>query len=246
MSPSQTVTVDVPATSANLGPGFDSLGVALDWTSRYRVTASDEAVPAPSGPIEQMTAAGFDEVSVDPLGNVIGRLGPGVTVERARAELDAISTGIAAEHPETNRGWGADITPNDSPFEAGLGWAVKLKKDDFIGKEALGVVGVKAAHPSALLGFRNSTGNGFPHFQGHELSELPGPGPEDLCSSLHQLCSVGKGSRPPVQMGGVCQFNGLIHLGLRVFRVASDHGAVCWILRDDRHGSSLRFTRMEG
>ena len=30
----QPVTVRVPATSANLGPGFDALGVALDWTAR--------------------------------------------------------------------------------------------------------------------------------------------------------------------------------------------------------------------
>ncbi|MEO5324991.1 FAD-dependent oxidoreductase [Mesorhizobium sp. CC13] len=36
------------------------------------------------------------------------------------------------------RAWGSDITPNDTPFEAGLGWAVKLKKDgDFIGRKAL-------------------------------------------------------------------------------------------------------------
>jgi sarcosine dehydrogenase len=36
------------------------------------------------------------------------------------------------------RAWGADITPNDSPLEAGLGWAVKLKSDDdFIGRAAL-------------------------------------------------------------------------------------------------------------
>jgi len=35
------------------------------------------------------------------------------------------------------RAWGSDITPNDSPFEAGLGWAVKLKSDvDFIGRAA--------------------------------------------------------------------------------------------------------------
>ena len=27
------------------------------------------------------------------------------------------------------RAWGSDITPNDNPFEAGLGWAVKLKVD---------------------------------------------------------------------------------------------------------------------
>jgi 4-methylaminobutanoate oxidase (formaldehyde-forming) len=35
------------------------------------------------------------------------------------------------------RAWGSDITPNDSPFEAGLGWAVKLKSGvDFIGRGA--------------------------------------------------------------------------------------------------------------
>lgn len=35
------------------------------------------------------------------------------------------------------RAWGSDITPNDSPFEAGLGWAVKLKKNiDFVGRKA--------------------------------------------------------------------------------------------------------------
>ena len=34
------------------------------------------------------------------------------------------------------RVWGSDITPEDTPYEAGLGFAVKLDKD-FIGKEAL-------------------------------------------------------------------------------------------------------------
>ncbi|CAN7248308.1 FAD-dependent oxidoreductase [Rhizobium sp. LjRoot30] len=36
------------------------------------------------------------------------------------------------------RAWGSDITPNDTPVEAGLGWAVKLKKNtDFFGRNAL-------------------------------------------------------------------------------------------------------------
>jgi sarcosine dehydrogenase len=36
------------------------------------------------------------------------------------------------------RAWAADITPNDTPFEAGLGWAVKLKCGmPFLGREAL-------------------------------------------------------------------------------------------------------------
>jgi glycine cleavage system T protein len=35
------------------------------------------------------------------------------------------------------RVWGFDVTPEDTPFEAGLGFAVKLDKGDFIGRAAL-------------------------------------------------------------------------------------------------------------
>jgi 4-methylaminobutanoate oxidase (formaldehyde-forming) len=35
------------------------------------------------------------------------------------------------------RVWGSDITPDDTPYEAGLGFAVKLDKADFIGRDAL-------------------------------------------------------------------------------------------------------------
>jgi 4-methylaminobutanoate oxidase (formaldehyde-forming) len=36
------------------------------------------------------------------------------------------------------RAWSSDITPNDTPFEAGLGWAVKMRSGrDFIGRAAL-------------------------------------------------------------------------------------------------------------
>lgn len=35
------------------------------------------------------------------------------------------------------RGWGADIHTEYNPYEAGLGWAVRLNKGDFLGKEAL-------------------------------------------------------------------------------------------------------------
>ncbi|MFO1169515.1 MAG: FAD-dependent oxidoreductase [Hyphomicrobiaceae bacterium] len=36
------------------------------------------------------------------------------------------------------RAWGSDITPNDNPLEAGLGWAVKLKQDtEFLGRGAI-------------------------------------------------------------------------------------------------------------
>ena len=35
------------------------------------------------------------------------------------------------------RYWSAEISPDYTPYEAGLGFAVKLDKGDFIGKEAL-------------------------------------------------------------------------------------------------------------
>jgi 4-methylaminobutanoate oxidase (formaldehyde-forming) len=35
------------------------------------------------------------------------------------------------------RVWGSDVTSADSPFEAGLGFAVRMEKVDFIGKDAL-------------------------------------------------------------------------------------------------------------
>jgi 4-methylaminobutanoate oxidase (formaldehyde-forming) len=35
------------------------------------------------------------------------------------------------------RVWGSDVTTTDSPFEAGLGFAVKMKKGEFIGRDAL-------------------------------------------------------------------------------------------------------------
>jgi glycine cleavage system T protein len=35
------------------------------------------------------------------------------------------------------RVWGADITPDETPWEAGLGFAVKLDKGDFLGRDAL-------------------------------------------------------------------------------------------------------------
>ena len=54
--PDPSVTVEVPATSANLGPGFDSLGLALDWSLRLRFTVLEEAVPAPVEPIARLAA----------------------------------------------------------------------------------------------------------------------------------------------------------------------------------------------
>jgi glycine cleavage system aminomethyltransferase T/glycine/D-amino acid oxidase-like deaminating enzyme len=45
------------------------------------------------------------------------------------------------------RVWGSDITPEENPFEAGLGFAVKLGKGEFIGRDAL----LEAGEPQRRL-----------------------------------------------------------------------------------------------
>jgi glycine cleavage system T protein len=47
------------------------------------------------------------------------------------------------------RVWSSDITPDETPYEAGLGFAVALDKGDFIGRDAL--VAAKAAGPRRRL-----------------------------------------------------------------------------------------------
>lgn len=72
------------------------------------------------------------------------------------------------------RAWGSDITPNDTPFEAGLGWAVKMKSGrHFIGRDALAALadqplkkrfaGFVIADPDAVLvGRETILRNGVP------------------------------------------------------------------------------------
>ena len=47
------------------------------------------------------------------------------------------------------RVWGADITPEETPFAAGLGFAVKLDKEAFLGRDAL--VAQRRARPGPVL-----------------------------------------------------------------------------------------------
>jgi putative ABC transport system permease protein len=44
-------------------------------------------------------------------GGAIGRLKPGVTIEAARADLEAIGARLSADYPDTNKGWSAVVEP---------------------------------------------------------------------------------------------------------------------------------------
>jgi homoserine kinase len=71
-----SVTVRVPATSANLGPGFDALGVALDWAGEITL-AEGPAPAAPAGrPMERLAlaaAAALFEQAGEPMPQLTAR-----------------------------------------------------------------------------------------------------------------------------------------------------------------------------
>ena len=59
LAPGRSATVDVPATSANLGPGFDCFGLALDWRDEVRLEVTE------SGFIAEVTGEGAGELPTD-------------------------------------------------------------------------------------------------------------------------------------------------------------------------------------
>ncbi len=60
MAPGHAVRVRVPASSANLGPGFDSVGVALGLWDEYLVEETDRA-----GVVVEVTGEGADDIPRD-------------------------------------------------------------------------------------------------------------------------------------------------------------------------------------
>ncbi len=63
---SRTVTVSVPATSANLGPGFDCLGLALDLRNEVTVSADGPIVAVDDGQetVYEVRVSGVDAAKV--------------------------------------------------------------------------------------------------------------------------------------------------------------------------------------
>lgn len=47
---------------------------------------------------------------------VMGRLKPGVTLQQAQADMDAVTSHIAATYPKSNTGWGARVEPLKNDF----------------------------------------------------------------------------------------------------------------------------------
>ena len=79
-------------------------------------------------------------------------------------EAGAVPCGLAARDvcrlEAGLRLYGSDMDERTSPYEAGLGWTVKLDKGDFLGREAL--VRLKEAGPGRVLGGLAGTGRTIP------------------------------------------------------------------------------------
>ena len=88
--------------------------------------------------------AGFGAAVAVGLAFVDGRLAVdfgGTTFVVAGAAFDVTDAGYKAINSLRMEKryvyWSADVSPDDTPFEAGLGFAVSLKKGDFLGRDAL-------------------------------------------------------------------------------------------------------------
>ncbi len=83
-------------------------------------------------------------------------------IVRAGAEDRLIPAGRAAFNgmrlEKGYRSWGADMTPEHDPFEAGLGFAVRLEAHDFVGREAL--LALDPERPERRLVALRLTGHG--------------------------------------------------------------------------------------
>lgn len=86
--------------------------------------------------------------------------------------------------------YGNDITEATSPYEAGLGWVVKLDKDDFIGRETLRTI--KETGPGRkLVGFVM------------EQRSIPRQGYAILNADGEEIGAVTSGSQSPVLQQGI-------------------------------------------
>jgi len=118
----RSATVEVPATSANLGPGFDSLGVALDWRARFTVTLTDEETPAPAGALERMAVAGVHALhtlaGVEPPAGVLMEVAGEIPVGRGLGLSAAAHVGVVAADA---------LLPGERPVEALIPAVVRLE-----------------------------------------------------------------------------------------------------------------------
>jgi glycine cleavage system aminomethyltransferase T len=100
------------------------------------------------------------------------------------------------------RAWGRELTPDYNPYEAGLSFAVKPGKGDFIGRDAL--IAAKATPPARrLLGFV-ATSPDTPIAHGGELILRNGEPVGDITSAAYGHSVGGIVALGYAATGGAC------------------------------------------
>ena len=100
------------------GREFTVVGIAPEGFVGTRLFSFAPEVFVPLGlhaAVRPETAGWLDDRGVGWL-NVIGRLRPGVSLDRAQAATAALAATLARDHPESNRGLGVRLYANRSPI----------------------------------------------------------------------------------------------------------------------------------
>lgn len=106
-----TLTVDIPATSANLGPGFDSMGLALDLWNAFTLIPDDDA----GGIAVELHGEGADSLPADS-SNLVARTMLAELDRLARDERGPRHAPLSARHPSVRI-----VCRNGVPVASGLG-----------------------------------------------------------------------------------------------------------------------------
>jgi 4-methylaminobutanoate oxidase (formaldehyde-forming) len=150
----KNIPPEARAYATNVGSGYAMLGIMGPRSRDLMAKLTDADLSNEAFPFS--TAQYIDVAFARPLAirmSFVGELGwelylptefaTGVfeALTAAGEEFDLKQVGLHAVDSlrleKAYRHWGSDIGPDDTPLEAGLGFAVKLNKGDFIGREAL-------------------------------------------------------------------------------------------------------------
>lgn len=142
IQPFMNILIKVPATSANLGPGFDTLGLALDLWNSTSITPADETTVSVRGEGEKRLAAGKNNLIV----RAAQRL-----AERAGKPLPPFRADCVNQIPLSS-----GLGSSSAAILTGLLAANSLMEDRFSRDELLNLASEMEGHPDnvapALLG----------------------------------------------------------------------------------------------
>ena len=120
--PCSSFVIKVPATSANIGPGFDVVGLSLSLQLTLTVTFVPTDGPHGNPPILEYTGEGSDEVPLDPYKNLTTRVALYVLRCHGIQKFPTTLPSTTSPSDDTTRNVQLKIAvDNEIPFGRGLG-----------------------------------------------------------------------------------------------------------------------------